>query len=78
MSRLRQPIPHSTTSVVDYHTLLAWTPGGAVVGHTNSVRLRLASRGEVAVQAADDLHRPGLATPLLLDAIRRRSPSVVA
>jgi N-acetylglutamate synthase-like GNAT family acetyltransferase len=55
-----------TVPAVDHHGLLAWLPGRGVVGHAIYVRMPLATRAEVAVEVADDLHHLGLATQLVI------------
>jgi hypothetical protein len=50
----------------DQHGLLAWTADRGVVGHAIYVRAPQATRAEVAVEAADDLHHLGLATPVVI------------
>jgi N-acetylglutamate synthase-like GNAT family acetyltransferase len=53
-------------SGIDHHGLLAWADDRGVVGHAIYVRVPLATRAEVAVEVADDLHHLGLATQLMI------------
>ncbi len=55
-----------TGPAIDHHGLLAWSADREVVGHTIYVRMPLATRAEVAVEVADDLHHLGLATQLVI------------
>jgi N-acetylglutamate synthase-like GNAT family acetyltransferase len=55
-----------TVPAADHHGLLAWSADGAVVGHAIYVRMPRATRAEVAVEVADDLHHLGLATQLVI------------
>lgn len=50
----------------DHHGVLALAPGRGVVGHAVYVRAPGSHRAEVAVVVADDLHRLGLATLLMI------------
>ena len=50
----------------DHHGVLAIAPERGVVGHAIYVRVPGSDRAEVAVEVADDLHRMGLATVLLI------------
>jgi GNAT superfamily N-acetyltransferase len=50
----------------DHHGILALAPERGVVGHAIYVRVPDSERAEVAVEVADDLHRLGLATMLLI------------
>jgi GNAT superfamily N-acetyltransferase len=52
---------------VDHHGVLALASGRGVVGHAIYVRAPGQDRAEVAVEVADDLHRLGLATHLLIE-----------
>jgi GNAT superfamily N-acetyltransferase len=51
----------------DHHGVLAILSDRGVVGHAVYVRLPASDRAEVAVEVADDLHRRGLATMLLIN-----------
>ncbi len=51
---------------VDHHGVLATAPEGRVVGHAIYVCVPGCEWAEVAVEVADDLHRLGLATALLI------------
>jgi GNAT superfamily N-acetyltransferase len=51
----------------DHHGVLAILPGRGVVGHAVYVRQPASDRAEVAVEVADDLHRRGLATMLMIN-----------
>ncbi|MDQ2759649.1 MAG: GNAT family N-acetyltransferase [Actinomycetota bacterium] len=51
---------------IDHHGVLASAPGRGVVGHAIYVRLPRSERAEVAVEVADDMHRLGLATLLVI------------
>ncbi len=51
----------------DHHGVLALAVGRGVVGHAIYVRVPGSERAEVAVEVADDLHRLGLATHLLIE-----------
>lgn len=53
-------------AATDHHGLLAWSADRGVVGHAIYVRAPLATRAEVAVEVADDLHHLGLATQLVI------------
>lgn len=50
----------------DHYGVLALAPARGVVGHAIYVRAPGEDRAEVAVEVADDLHRLGLATRLLI------------
>jgi GNAT superfamily N-acetyltransferase len=50
----------------EHHGLVALAPRRGVVGHAIYVRLPGAERAEVAVEVADDFHRLGLATLLII------------
>jgi hypothetical protein len=51
---------------VDHHGVVAIAPGRGVVGHAIYARVPGCEWAEVAVEVADDLHRMGLATALLI------------
>ncbi len=53
-------------AAADHHGLLAWAADRGVVGHAIYARVPLATRAEVAVEVADDLHHMGLATQLVI------------
>ena len=55
-----------TGAVADHYGLLARIPGLGIVGHAIYARSPLATRAEVAVEVADDLHHFGLATQLVI------------
>jgi GNAT superfamily N-acetyltransferase len=50
----------------DHHGVVALAPGRGLVGHAIYVRVAGATRAEVAVEVADDFHRLGLATLLII------------
>lgn len=50
----------------DHHGIVALAAGRGLVGHAIYVRVAGASRAEVAVEVADDLHHLGLATLLII------------
>jgi GNAT superfamily N-acetyltransferase len=52
---------------VDHHGVIALASGRGMVGHAIYVRVPGEDRAEVAVEVADDLHRLGLATRLLVE-----------
>ena len=55
-----------TGEAADHHGLLARAPGRGVVGHAIYVRAPRATRAEVAVEVAEDVHHLGLATQLVI------------
>lgn len=50
----------------DHHGVLAMAPGRGIAGHAIYVRLPRCERAEVAVEVADEFHRLGLATLLVI------------
>jgi GNAT superfamily N-acetyltransferase len=61
-----------------HYGLLATDPSGRIVGHALYVCLKDATRAEVAVEVADDLHNLGLGTILLSHLARHASAAGVA